>query len=420
MSLVLQNSVLIIDDVPTNIKVLFELLEQSGFIVSVAKSGESALKKVKETLPDLILLDVMMPGIDGFETCRRLKADKNTENIPVIFMTALSDVVDKVKGLSIGAVDYITKPFQHEEVLARIDVHLKLRKAQLRLAEEEKFSALGELVAGISDEINNPINFISGNLPHAQNYYQDLIELVDLYGKEFPQSSPKIQKLIQEIDLEHIKQDLPKLITSMKIGATKVTEIVDALRIFLRLDEAELKLVDIHEGIDSTLMLLSYRLQANQENSGIKVIKEYNQLPLIECYAGQLNQVFMNLLSNAVDTLDEKAGSNTNIDTLSFIPTIRISTEISPEKSAVFISITDNGCGIGDEVKPRIFDQFFTTKPVGKGIGLGLSVSRQIVENQHGGKLSFVSQMGEGTKFTIEIPNTQVFWENQRSTANIR
>lgn len=258
MSLVLQNSVLIIDDVPTNIKVLFELLEQSGFIVSVAKSGESALKKVKETLPDLILLDVMMPGIDGFETCRRLKADKNTENIPVIFMTALSDVVDKVKGLSIGAVDYITKPFQHEEVLARIDVHLKLRKAQLRLAEEEKFSALGELVAGISDEINNPINFISGNLPHAQNYYQDLIELVDLYGKEFPQSSPKIQKLIQEIDLEHIKQDLPKLITSMKIGATKVTEIVDALRIFLRLDEAELKLVDIHEGIDSTLMLLSY------------------------------------------------------------------------------------------------------------------------------------------------------------------
>lgn len=128
----------------------------------------------------------------------------------------------------------------------------------------------------------------------------------------------------------------------------------------------------------------------------------------------------MNLLSNAVDTLDEKAGSNTNIDTLSFIPTIRISTEISPEKSAVFISITDNGCGIGDEVKPRIFDQFFTTKPVGKGIGLGLSVSRQIVENQHGGKLSFVSQMGEGTKFTIEIPNTQVFWENQRSTANIR
>ncbi|MEJ1936909.1 response regulator, partial [Nostoc sp. NIES-2111] len=169
MSSPINNSILIVDDIPTNIKVLFDLLNQAGFRVSVAKNGQSALAKAKEALPNLILLDVMMPGIDGFETCRQLKANPKTKDIPVIFMTARTDTVDKVKGLQLGAVDYITKPIQHEEVLARINVHLELRRTQLRLAQEEKMSSLGQLVAGIAHEINNPVNFVYGNLIHAQN-----------------------------------------------------------------------------------------------------------------------------------------------------------------------------------------------------------------------------------------------------------
>ena len=397
------NTILIIDDIPTNIKVLLEFLNQSNLRVSVAKSGESALKKIKEVSPDLILLDVMMPGIDGFETCRRLKADPITKDVPIIFMTALSDSVDKVKGLTLGAVDYITKPIQHEEALARINVHLELRKTRLKLVQEEKMAALGQLVAGVAHEINNPVNFIHGNLICAQKYLQELLKLLHLYELHSPHPILEVQAYSGVIDLEFLKQDLPKLLSSMEVGTNRIQEIVRSLRTFSRLDEAECKAVDIHKSVDSTLMLLNHRLKATSQRPTIEVIREYGELPLVDCYAGQINQVFMNLLANAIDAIDEKAEDWESKQIGSQCPKIRIHTEVTADRAQVIIRIADNGRGMPPEVQQRIFDQFFTTKPVGKGTGLGLAIAHSIVVEKHKGMLSCTSRLGEGTEFAIAL-----------------
>ncbi|HEY9614237.1 sensor histidine kinase [Allocoleopsis sp.] len=415
MKIIQQNSILIVDDTPTNLKVLFELLSESGFKVSIAKSGESALEKVQEALPDLILLDVMMPGIDGFETCRRLKADPRTKDIPVIFMTVLSEVLDKVKGLKLGAVDYITKPIEQEEVLARITVHLELRKAQLRLVQEEKMSALGQLVAGVAHEINNPVNFIYGNLSHAQRDVDDLLKLLHLYQAYTPEPIPEIQTYSEEIDLDFLESDLPQLIHSMQVGAERILEIVRSLKIFSRLDRTKSQPVNLHELIDSTLMLLSSRLRSKSQHSDfrrpdIEVVKEYGELPFVESNAGQLSQVFMNLLTNAIDAINEKFENGENIQTIQtaqtqdFIPRIIIRTEITPDQLNAVIRIKDNGIGMTEDVRQRMFEQFFTTKPVGQGTGLGLSITRQIVVVKHGGTLEVNSTRGEGSEFVITLP----------------
>ena len=412
MKIVQQDSILVVDDTPTNLKVLFELLNQSGFKVSIAKSGESALEKVHHALPDLILLDVMMPGIDGFETCRRLQADVKTKDIPVIFMTVLSDVVDKVKGLKLGAVDYITKPIEQDEVLARINVHLELRKAQLRLVQEEKMAALGQLVAGVAHEINNPVNFIYANLPHAKQYTHELLKLIALYESYTHNPIPEIQAYSEEIDWEFLKEDLPQLLHSMQVGAERILEIVRSLKIFSHRDEAESKPVNLHEGIDSTLMLLSRRLQANSRNPDflrpdVEVIKEYGDLPIIEGHPGQLNQVFMNILGNAIDAINEKienGENNPNAGSQGFTPRIKICTEVTEDQQNVVIRISDNGIGMSEEIRQMIFEQFFSTKPVGQGTGLGLSISRQIVVIKHGGTLDVYSTLGEGSEFVLTLP----------------
>ncbi|WGV23757.1 sensor histidine kinase [Halotia branconii] len=397
------NSILIVDDIPTNIKVLFEILNQAGFRVSVAKNGKSALEKVQEILPNLILLDVMMPGIDGFETCRRLKHNPKTKDIPVIFMTALSETVDKVKGLQIGAVDYITKPIEYEEVLARINVHLELRRTQLKLVQEEKMSSLGQLVAGIAHEINNPVNFVSGNLIHAQKYIEDLLKLLHLYEIHTPHPIPEIQAYSTQIELDFLKQDLPQLLSSMTMGTERVENIVRSLRLFSRLDETALQLVQLHDGIDSTLIILGSRIKATSIRPNINVVKEYGDLPLVECYAGKLNQVFMNLLSNAIDAIDElidQVEANTNKQS----PTIWIRTVVTSDEKSILIEIADNGVGMPQEVQQRMFEQFFTTKPLGKGTGLGLAIAHEIIIEKHGGTLEVNSSPGEGTRFVITIP----------------
>ena len=440
-----QSLILVVDDNPTNIKVLFNVLEEADFRVLVAKNGESALEKLKIISPDLILLDVMMPGIDGFEVCRQLKKTNTCQDIPIIFMTALSDEANKVRGFSLGAVDYITKPIQHQEALARIRTHLQiqtlsrqlaeknellvesnqgleeqvrvrtaelsdaleeLQQSQLQLIQQEKMSSLGQLVAGVAHEINNPVNFIYGNLKHADEYVRDLLTVLTLYQKTHPESAAAVQKHLDDIDLAFISEDLPKLLGSMNVGANRIRDIVSALRNFSRMDEAEYKAVDIHEGLDSTLLILQHRLKTQPDRPAIEVIKNYGPLPSVMCYAGQLNQVFMNLLSNAIDALED-ASLEQSMQELNDNPNhISISTSVI-DADWVQIAIADNGSGVPKEIQENIFNPFFTTKPIGKGTGMGLSISHQIIVEQHQGKIECVPSSKKGTEFIIQIPIQQ-------------
>lgn len=280
----------------------------------------------------------------------------------------------------------------------------QLQNAQLKLIQSEKMSSLGQLVAGVAHEINNPTNFIAGNLRHALQYIQDLLALVDLYEHHYPEPCEAITEKKTEIDLDFLVQDLTKLLSSMSVGTERIQEIVRSLRIFSRMDEAEVKEVNIHEGIDSTLMILQHRLKASSSRPVIQVNCHYGNIPTIECYAGQLNQVFMNLISNAIDALEEAIGSGQITS-----PVIEITTEIL-EKEYLSIRISDNGSGIDVNLQNRLFDPFFTTKPVGKGTGMGLSISYQIVTERHKGNLWFASGRGAGTEFVIQIPTKQAYF----------
>ncbi|MBH8572970.1 histidine kinase [Nostocaceae cyanobacterium CENA369] len=283
----------------------------------------------------------------------------------------------------------------------------ELQQTQTQLIQKEKMSSLGQLVAGVAHEINNPVSFIYSNITPAHEYTQDLLRLVQLYQQYYPQPVPEIQDEEEAIELNFLMQDLPKLLTSMKGGADRIKQIVLSLRNFSRLDEAEMKAINIHEGIDSTLMILESRLKATTRHPAITVTKEYGDLPLVECYAGQLNQVLMNILVNAIDAIEEEAENGRwRLGQFSPIPQIRIHTELTTEQQ-IIIRIADNGCGIPETVKKQLFDPFFTTKPIGKGTGLGLSVSYQIITEQHQGKLQCISASGEGAEFVIEIPLSQ-------------
>ena len=277
----------------------------------------------------------------------------------------------------------------------------QLQQTQSQLVQSEKMSSLGQLVAGVAHEINNPVNFIYGNLTHANEYTGDILGLLKLYEQEYPQPTAEIQEEIEALDLDFLASDLPKLIKSMMVGAERIRGIVQSLRTFSRLDEAEMKTVDIHEGIESTLMILQHRFKPKHENEEIEVIKQYGNLPQVSCFAGQLNQVFMNLIVNAIDALEEGLNKSQVPK-----PRILITTEML-NNEYVAIHIADNGKGIPPEVQQRLFDPFFTTKPVGVGTGLGLSISYQIIVDRHGGQLHFFSKPEQGTEFVIEIPITQ-------------
>jgi signal transduction histidine kinase len=427
-------TVLIVDDNPANLGVLSDTLDQAGLEVWIAKSGKVALERVKYALPNLILLDIMMPEIDGFETCRLLKADPKTQAIPVIFMTALSDTSNKIAGFQVGAVDYITKPFQQEEVLSRVKLHLKLhdlaaklehknvlleqkvtevsqaydhlKEIQIQLIQSEKLSSLGQMVAGIAHEINNPVNFIYGNLVHANEYTQEVLHLLHLYQEEYPHPTPRIQAELEVTDLEFLESDLLKLLNSMNFGARRIREIVKSMRVFSRTDDANLTEIDIHECLDGTLTILNYRLKPKPEHPEIELIKNYGLLPPVECYAGQINQVFMNILSNAIDALDEYNQPRSFEEIQQQPSRIEIRTTMIGD-DWVAIHIADNGPGICQELQAKLFEPFFTTKPAGKGTGLGLSISHQIVVDKHGGNINCQSTPGNGTEFIIKIPIQQ-------------
>ena len=282
----------------------------------------------------------------------------------------------------------------------------ELRRTQGQLVQSEKMSSLGQLVAGVAHEINNPVNFIYGNLNHANGYSQDLIRLIELYQRHYPNPVAEIAEEAEAIDLEFLLTDLPQLLNSMKVGADRIKQIVKSLRSFSRMDEAAMKTVDIHEGIDSTLLILQNRLKAKANHPDIRVIKEYGNLPLVECYAGELNQVFMNIITNAIDALEERDQQRTTAACKENPSQIRIATTLLPAQQ-VQIIISDNGLGIPEAVQKRLFDPFFTTKEVGKGTGLGMSISYQIITERHNGSLTCESAPGQGASFLIKIPLQQ-------------
>ncbi|MBD1828547.1 ATP-binding protein [Microcoleus vaginatus GB1-A2] len=279
----------------------------------------------------------------------------------------------------------------------------ELQRTQSQIIQSEKMSSLGQLVAGVAHEINNPVNFIHGNLVHTQEYTQDLLEFVQLYQQHYPNPADEIQIAAEEIDLEFLQEDLPKMLSSMKMGTDRIRQIVLSLRNFSRMDEAEFKPVDIHEGINSTLLILQHRLKDRPERPSIEVIQDYGSLPLVECYAGQLNQVFMNILTNAIDALEDGNASRTFQDIQANPNQIKIMTSVVDGRW-VQIAIADNGPGMPQDIQQQIFNPFFTTKPIGKGTGMGMSISYQIVTEKHNGKLECFSTVGEGTQFVIQIP----------------
>ncbi|MCT7991372.1 PAS domain-containing protein [Laspinema olomoucense] len=283
----------------------------------------------------------------------------------------------------------------------------ELQRTQTQLIQTERMSGLGQMVAGIAHEVNNPVGFIYGNIVHATSYIDDLVNLVNLYQKHYPEPDPEILEEIEEIDLEFLFEDLPRLLRSMKVGAERIREIVRSLRNFSRLDEADNKQVNIHEGIDSTLLILQHHLKDeslnSNSNNNITVIKEYGDLPRVDCYPSELNQVFLNIITNAIDVLKpQDPPRQITIRTEAVIRDQTSSEQSSPDW--IIIRIIDNGPGMTPEIQQRMFDPFFTTKPVGMGTGLGLSISYQIIVEQHKGKLTCSSELGKGTELIIELP----------------
>jgi signal transduction histidine kinase len=282
----------------------------------------------------------------------------------------------------------------------------QLKYTQVQMVQNEKMSALGQMVAGVAHEINNPVNFIYGNLDYVQEYAHNLLNFVQLYQKYYPEPTSEIQAEAEAIDQKFIQTDLPKMLDSMKIGTDRIRQIVLSLRNFSRTDEAGFKAVDIHEGIDSTLLILQHRLKRKPEQPAIQIIRNYGDLPLVECYPGQLNQAFMNILANAIDAIEEAVTKRTEQGMRDDLNQIVIQTSVV-NNHWVKITISDNGIGMSEQVQERIFDPFFTTKSIGKGTGMGMPISYQIVTEKHGGQLDCCSVPNQGTEFTIQIPIRQ-------------
>lgn len=436
--------ILIVDDKVDNLNLLSSMLSQENYQVRRAISGAFALEVMEKFKPDLIFLDISMPDMSGYEVCQHLKANEDTADIPVIFISALSDSLDKVKAFSIGGVDYVTKPFEISEVLARVKNHLSLcqaraevislnqdleRRVELRTAElqasqaklrenekyleqrvkdrtteltetlrilqetqaqlirTEKMSSLGQLAGGVAHEFNNPLTFIRGNLDHIRRYVDDLIALGQ-FCEQKTKTMPELEQYLAEIDLEYMKQDIPKLLFSMQSGTDRIENLVDTLQQFSGANEVGLKPQDLNQRLEETLQLLNAQIP-----HALEIVKSYQPLPLVNAYPGELSQVFLSILSNAIDA--------TRTSKYDVTQQITIST-VSLSDDWVRVAISDTGPGISAEIQDKIFDPFFTTKPVGQGIGMGLALCFQIIQ-AHNGKLYVNSTVGQGTTFVIEL-----------------
>ncbi|NJL19742.1 MAG: response regulator [Leptolyngbyaceae cyanobacterium SM1_3_5] len=410
--------ILIVDDKIENIRLLSNFLSTQQYQIRKAIHGKAALTAAQTIPPDLILLDINMPGMSGYEVCEQLKSDPKTNSIPVIFLSAGDDIADKVQAFQVGGVDYITKPFQLEEVLIRVQTQLTLRglqrsleeknaklnhaldslkAAQIALVQKEKTATLRKVVAGVAHEVNNPLSFIACNIKPIRQYKSQLLKLISLYQQNDSEVDPAIASFLEEIDLNFLASDFNKIIDSIEHGAERISMVILALRIFTRLDESDIKRIDVHTCINSLLTLFHHRLNSS-DRKAIEVHKKYGELPLITCHAEQFNQALFNLICNAIDAVETKLEKTI----VSYQPQISIQTQVVD--SQLLIKIEDNGIGICEENQPRLFEPFFTTKSAGDGIGLGLATSRRIIEEVHDGSLTYRSTADAGTEFTIQIP----------------
>lgn len=390
------SKVLLVDDTPANMDVLRGILEGEGYRIFAAPSGEVALKIAPRTQPDIILLDVMMPGIDGLETCRRLKQDPKTKDIPVIFVSAKTAIEDIIDGFKVGGVDYINKPIRREEVVVRVHTHLEIvalfrqqEKLTQELVHSEKMASLGTLTGGVAHEINNPNNFVNVS---AQNLQVDLEKLnrfiVELAGDN---ADPSV--------LESFSQQFAELyhhIDTIKDGSKRIKTIVEDLRAFTQLDSDCKKQIAIADSLQSTVNLIK-----TQFAKAAEFITEFEPNLAIYCYPAQLNQVFMLLIVNACDAIREKQTKQNTEDTPG---TITISCK--RRANTAEITVKDNGCGMTEVTQNKLFEPFYTTKEVGQGTGLGLSIAYGIVQN-HEGDLTATSVLGEGSCFTLVLPLAQ-------------
>jgi two-component system NtrC family sensor kinase len=428
-------TILIIDDTPANIAVLADYLDDQGFQVLVAQDGEEGLQRAELVKPDLIMLDVMMPGIDGFEACRRIKATPGIDDIPVIFMTALTETGKVVEGFAAGAVDYVTKPIQLEEVLARVNIQLALRAMQRQLSAQnlvlqqevatrrqaeielhkvsdaqqalitrlheakdqllqaEKMASIGQLAAGIAHEINNPIGFVNSNMSSLQVYFRTLFGALDSCEEIINQApdnaviAARLAEVRKAAEIDFLRADITELMKESIEGLGRVKDIVESLKDFSRVGDNNWVQADLHTGLASTINIATNEIKYKAD-----IVKHYGELPQIACLPSQLNQVFMNLLVNAAHAIPN-------------FGTITITTGCNGA-DWVWVRICDTGVGIRPDILNRIFEPFFTTKPVGMGTGLGLSLSYGIV-NKHGGRIEVRSEAGRGSCFTVHLPVVQ-------------
>jgi signal transduction histidine kinase len=400
-------TLLIVEDDPIQALLLKHALEQEPYRTIFAADGPAALTMMRDDQPDLVLCDWIMPGMSGIEVCKKIKSNPDFASTIFILLTGKSSLEDQVFGLESGADDFLNKPVEKNQLLARIHAGLRqkqlykelqatnkeLKDAQAQLIQTKKMSSLSKVVAGIAHEINNPISFIHGNIGHAQDYFADILALVELFQQTYPDPPEEIVSFIEEIELEYIVEDMPQLLESMENGSARVRDIIKSLRTFAGLDESSMKSVSLLECIDNTLRLVDLQLKGNS----IQIVRKYSELPMIVCNLRDINQALMNIFANAIDAIKDKQQADP-----AFQGCIQIAT-MQPQPNLINISIMDNGNGVDADAFEKIFDPFFTTKEVGDGMGLGLSVAYRIIQD-HQGQLFCNSYPQAGAEFVISLP----------------
>ncbi len=408
-----QSSIMIVDDLIANLTLLSDILKGHGYKVRPATSGRQALDAARHTPPDLVLLDITMPEMDGYEVCRVFKNTPGLADIPILFISALGETGDKVRAFHEGGQDYITKPFQVEEVLARGQTHLELRrtrreledrnaaledtldrlkKAQSHLVLSEKMAALGVMAAGVAHEINNPVNFIKASCHSLHRDMFDLIAVAEFCAERIrPEARPAVEEFKRSVEHETLMREIPELFGNIEQGLARTEDIVKSLRAFARTDEAISPDIDLRAVMDSVLVMLRGRFK-----NSARIEKQYESTPLVSGNVGKLSQICINILTNAVDAVEAKKQADPVI-------TITAGEEIRNRIRYGVLRVTDNGDGIAPDVIGRIFDPFFTTKPVGKGTGLGLFICANLIAEHHG-LIEVHSPPGSGATFSFLIP----------------